>query len=383
MDDFEFKPLTEGLGFHRKAEKPSGKVEPRAPRFSEDIFASPKKESKESTQIYRRNSRDLDGISLRSDVEDDFLSRESTPAFSTPSFSASRSGSKSISDLIASLPPSLSPSIDFLNDDESTAAAVAAPRPQIFQPLARAEYKADIKPDFRVNVPSSVPGSLPGLSGKSLLPQKPILPIVSQMSKAPTAPALPVPTVAGASSSNSPYRERLDESFARAFPRLESNTEKRTNTFAESRSGAQAIEGYAALPLHVGAAVLDTMVVTGMSTFLMVFIVLITHVNLWGLMTNPQTDGSTVAHLVLLFVAVLNIYLLTARSFFSCSLGEWAFDLQVGTDADQKRLIYPLQVAGRTLALTFTGLIVLPILSKLFNRDLLKPITGLQLYHKT
>ncbi|RYG58242.1 hypothetical protein EON80_27370, partial [bacterium] len=86
--------------------------------------------------------------------------------------------------------------------------------------------------------------------------------------------------------------------------------------------------------------------------------------------------------LAMLFVAVLQMYMLTARSFFGASLGEWAFDLQVGTDDQQRSAVYPLQVAWRTLLMTFTGFIVLPLLSLVFNRDLAQPLTGLALIRR-
>ena len=100
------------------------------------------------------------------------------------------------------------------------------------------------------------------------------------------------------------------------------------------------------------------------------------------MLSNAKTDGATQLHLGLLFLAVLQMYMLTARAFFGATLGEWAFELQMGTDKDQQRGIYPVQVMLRSLIMTFTGLILIPLLSFAFNRDLAKYLTGLQLYRR-
>ena len=173
----------------------------------------------------------------------------------------------------------------------------------------------------------------------------------------------------------SPYRERMDEGLARAFPHVERVTEKRTRPLAM-------FEGLQPVAAHWGAGIVDGMVVAGMSVVLLVCILLITRVNLMGLLTNAQTDGPTQIHLALLFISVLQLYLLTARSFLGASLGEWAFELQLGTDEDHRRMIYPLQVAWRSMLMTITGFIVLPLISTLVGRDLAKFATGLQLYRR-
>jgi hypothetical protein len=86
--------------------------------------------------------------------------------------------------------------------------------------------------------------------------------------------------------------------------------------------------------------------------------------------------------LALLFVSVLQLYMLTARSFFGASLGEWAFDLQLGTDEEQQKTFFPLLSALRTLVITFTGFVILPIISLLAKRDITRHIGGLQLYRR-
>lgn len=339
-DEFEFKPLTEGLGFHKKTEKI--KSEMKATRLGTHV-----EPDAPTSRIGQRDGRNLSNP-LSSETENDLLGRD-----------IARPASKSISELIASLPPSM----DFIGDKptdsltspmptiEPNLDLPEGPRPQIFQPFAREDFKAAPKP-------------------------------------APLAATLPVPgskaVKTSATPSSSPYSERLNESFNRAFPqpgrRPTPNKETRQSERRAAIEAPKAPAGLEAVPAHFGAGFLDGMVVTGMSTILLVAIVAITQVNLWALLSNARTDGPTQVHIALLFIACLQLYLLTARSFFGASLGEWAFDLQLGTNQQQMDNFYPMRVAWRSLIMTLTGFVFLPALSLVFRRDLTRFLCGLQLY---
>jgi hypothetical protein len=399
FDDFEFKPLTEGLGFHKKADKinsglsaaatsgRSKKTDTRANRFEEELGASA-----------NRNS-------LNSEVENELLGRETArdggrDGGRDSDRHAGQRSTTNISDLIASLPPSL----DFIGGKEERSAKpmpsiepnLSVPegaRPQIFQPFAREDFKAGIsqttpkatsknQSHFAATPAPTVGAALSAATGalSAKLPQP--------GSKAITPPASA--TASGiAAKVPSAYRERLNESFARAFPHADRKGETNKSTAKETaretakrKAMATQISGLEPVAANLGAGIIDAMVVTGMSSLLLVAIVGITHVNLYGLLTNVRTDGPTQVHLALLFLACLQLYSLTARSFFGASLGEWAFDLQLGSQDDQARAVYPLQVAWRTIFVTLTGLVVVPVLSLIFRRDLSRYVTGLQLYFR-
>jgi hypothetical protein len=356
MDEFEFKPLTDGLGFHKKAEQiksdikssfakststPSVPEPPPRSFFSTTTSATTSGAT--SVRTSPKSTPDSD-FGLRLDTESELLGRE-----------APKSASRSISDLIASLPPSL----DFLENKESTPSASMAKdfdsrssrRPQIFQPLNSQLSSRS----------SSTPATLTAAGAAA-----------TTTLGVPSAPAIPAPSA---------YSDRLNEGLSKAFPRME-----KAKTRAKTSNTVQAVategETLKAIPAHLMTGVLDAMVVTGVSTLLLVCILAITHVNLTGLLTNAVTDGPTQVHIALLFISGLQLYLLTARSFFGASLGEWAFDVQLGTDHDQKLPVYPLLVAWRTILVTMTGFVVLPILSLIFRRDLAKILTGLQTYQR-
>jgi hypothetical protein len=376
FEEFEFKPLTDGLGFHKKAEK-----------IKTDIRSSGLAQEKTARTI-PESPRSLMNSSASNEI--------------------ARPATKSISDLIAQLPPSL----DFLEEKPAAAAPLAqsltqplgtslgasslggsagmskklefeealSARPQIFQPLARDEYKAPTS-TISASTSSSTISPMSTASGSAT---------AGAMSGATGGLSFPTPgtkastnfgDAAAKPQAASPYRERIDESLARAFPHMEkaSKKSKSTDVAKDSEAGLQGLEAVPAAPV---AAFLDAMVAAGISTIALVSILAITHINLMGLLNNAQTDLPTQIHLVALFIAVLQMYMLVARAFFGASLGEWAFDLQLGSARDQKRVMYPLLVAWRSILVTATGLIILPVASLIARRDLIKYLTGLQLYRR-
>ena len=175
--------------------------------------------------------------------------------------------------------------------------------------------------------------------------------------------------------SPSPYREKLNESYARAFP----HSQKSKVQEPEIETNA---EGLIPVPANFAAAFIDAMVVAGIATVFLVCILTITKINLIGLLTNARTDSATHMHLAMLTLAVMQMYMLVARAFFGATLGEWAFEMQLGTDAQQRKPWYPLQVIWRTLVTTMTGLVVLPLMSFGLGRDVAKYFTGVQLYRR-
>ncbi len=188
----------------------------------------------------------------------------------------------------------------------------------------------------------------------------------------PMVAATPAPTVSGFRQTE--FQARLEESFAKAFPQT-------TVRKAKINAANTAIHGAKLSPIagSISSAVVDALTVVGMSILCLVILLTITEANLFGLLTNAQTDKVTQANLALLFLSTLQLYMLVARSFFGMTLGEWAFDAQLGTPADQAKPLYPIRVALRTLIATATGFL-LPLISIIAQRDILRPLTGLQLF---
>ena len=320
FEEFEFKPLTEGLGFHKKAEQI--KADRDGSRLAHDRVARTIPDRPPVTSSPSPPAKNA-GTTFTGTLS-------AANAMPTPA-------SDSISKIMATLPPSFgSPGLDFLED---------APTKKL----------------------TPVPGALAG--------------------GVPAAPAY----------KNAEFQSRLEESFAKAFPksavraRGEAELPKEPKgIFGKTRVRANAAtiktpvktvagEMLFTRPSSIPSAIVDGLAVLGISVLCLVIILLMTKADLVGLLTNAQTDGAAQLHLGILYVVMLQLYMLVCRSFVGATLGEWSFDTQLGTNEDQQQAAYPLKVVGRTLIMTATAF-VLPIVSYLMDRDLLEPITGLALY---
>lgn len=139
------------------------------------------------------------------------------------------------------------------------------------------------------------------------------------------------------------------------------------------------IPGVFSLP----AAFLDAASVLGMTMIFLVPLLMVTEVNLISVLTHAKVDLTTQMSLVVLYLAVMEIYVVLTRSFFGRTLGEWTFDYQLGSEADQKRGTYPLRVIWRSFVIALTGFIVLPLLSSLVRKDLTSYLCGVEVYKKS
>ena len=137
-----------------------------------------------------------------------------------------------------------------------------------------------------------------------------------------------------------------------------------------------------AASLSLPSAFLDFVIVLALSIVFLVALLTITKVDLNMVLKNLNQDLMTQVSLGLMFVAIMQMYVVISRSFFGRTLGEWTFDMQIGQDQEQKAEAYPLKIALRSLLTTFTGLIVLPLASLIVRRDLAGSISGARLYRQ-
>ncbi len=134
--------------------------------------------------------------------------------------------------------------------------------------------------------------------------------------------------------------------------------------------------------ISLESALLDLIIVTGLALVFMVALLMITKVDLNIVFKNLNTDMMTQISLGVLFLAVMQMYVVISRSFFGRTLGEWTFDLQIGEDEQQRMEIYPVKIAARSALVTATGLILLPLISSIIGRDVAGQITGVKLYRQ-
>ncbi len=136
-------------------------------------------------------------------------------------------------------------------------------------------------------------------------------------------------------------------------------------------------------PLSLSAAFLDFVMVVALSLIFLVMLLSVTKVEILSIAFNLQSDLATQVSLLVLFIAIIQMYVVVTRSFFGRTLGEWTFDYQLGNDQQQKSGWYPLLVTWRSLLMVLTGLVVLPILSVIVRRDLPAYFCGLHLYRRS
>ncbi len=134
--------------------------------------------------------------------------------------------------------------------------------------------------------------------------------------------------------------------------------------------------------MSLESALLDLIIVTGLALVFMVALLMVTKVDLNIVYKNLSTDVMTQISLGVLFLAVMQMYVVISRSFFGRTLGEWTFDLQIGEDEQQAKESYPIQVAFRSLLTTATGLVLLPLISVILGRDIAGQVTGVKLYRQ-
>lgn len=130
------------------------------------------------------------------------------------------------------------------------------------------------------------------------------------------------------------------------------------------------------------AALLDLIIVTALALVFLVALLTVTKVDLNTVLRNISADLMTQISLGVLFISVMQMYVVIARAFFGRTLGEWTFDLQVGEDEEQTLESYPLRVVGRSMLTTLTGLILLPLISMIVGRDIAGQISGARLYRQ-
>ena len=134
--------------------------------------------------------------------------------------------------------------------------------------------------------------------------------------------------------------------------------------------------------ISVASAALDLMVVTAFALIFLVALLTVTKVNLNAVLANLNRDAWTQVSLGVLFIAVMQMYVVISRAFFGATLGEWTFDLQIGHDEEQAQESYPLKVAFRSVINVLTGIVLLPLVSALVGRDIAGQISGVKLYRQ-
>ncbi|MBC7456681.1 MAG: RDD family protein, partial [Bdellovibrionaceae bacterium] len=74
------------------------------------------------------------------------------------------------------------------------------------------------------------------------------------------------------------------------------------------------------------------------------------------------------------------IYFIFFRVFLGATIGEWSCGIRIGQPNERMKSSYAFKVIFRVLLITGTGILVLPLLSLIFKKDLAGQITKASLY---
>jgi hypothetical protein len=129
----------------------------------------------------------------------------------------------------------------------------------------------------------------------------------------------------------------------------------------------------------IPAILFDAIVVIGLSSLFAFVVLLVAKVDPLNIIYMIGRDTMTLVSIGVLVFSVTQLYMIVSRSFFGSTLGEWAFDTELGSRSDQASAWYPIQVVVRTLSQVFTGFIFFPMVAALSGVDLAGKISGLRL----
>lgn len=132
----------------------------------------------------------------------------------------------------------------------------------------------------------------------------------------------------------------------------------------------------------LSAALLDGMLITATTLLCLIILLVVTRVDLFANLYNPDSQGLIYMSLVALVAGVAWIYLVGNRVFLGFTPGEWVFDQRLGRPEQTGTAVYALSAILRSTVIIATGFILFPLFSFLFNRDLLGKLTGAELMKK-
>lgn len=133
------------------------------------------------------------------------------------------------------------------------------------------------------------------------------------------------------------------------------------------------------VPVVLPAILFDAIVVMGLTSLFAFVVLLVAKVDPLAIIYMAGRDSMTIVSLGILLFSVTELYMIIARSFFGSTLGEWAFDTELGSRTQQLSALYPLQVVARTFINFITGFIFFPAVAAISGVDLAAKISGLKL----
>ncbi len=364
FDEFEFKPLTEGLGFHKK----------------EVLLKDEELRKKDNFKL--NNSADpFLATEARNNME---FKTNFEPSLELD-FAPAKSKLNEVDELLQKFP-----SLDAKNKTQAS-----KPNVLVHEPLARTDLKAKATEsiesklaDFNLKTESKTSTATEKLD--SISPIKPKLNIEDlkreldvkkKANEAKTSNAKVDFKMDNVEIAN-PVLAKAPAAALDLKAKVETKSESKTTTTTKLNTQVATAKNLKTARVNFLATALDSIVVFGFINIFIAILLIVTEVDVYTILNKTSSDIVTQFSVALLAFAALELYMVVSRSFFGMSLGEWALDLQLGTKEQQLQASYPIKVAWRSFINLATGLVLLPLLSFIFNRDLAYYVSGLELYER-
>lgn len=139
---------------------------------------------------------------------------------------------------------------------------------------------------------------------------------------------------------------------------------------------------YKTLKTNMTAAVFDAVVVLTLTILFLVAMISITKVDLVALIFNDRTQLTVQGGLIVMYLSILQLYMVMSRLIGGSTLGEWAFDVYLAEKDHRMSLSFIFRILTRSMLSMATGFIVLPLLSLIFRKDIAGQLTGTRLYQQ-
>ncbi len=139
---------------------------------------------------------------------------------------------------------------------------------------------------------------------------------------------------------------------------------------------------YVSTGWDLSASLLDGMLIFALSLLCMIVLLLVTQVDLFANLAEPDQEYYLYFGLLGLFSAMAWIYLVSTRVFLGYTPGEWVFDQRLGLPEQMNDWTYGAKVALRSLIMLATGYFILPLISMILNKDFVGKLMNLELVRK-
>ena len=361
-NQFHFKPLDRGLGFDKNANSanttdrsltpPTGRPEAKRFFIEKSSAKSSQKTVPEKLELEAKNEEPAKKP-YSSSMSQDFLPKRPAPRPPSPiHFNSMNQGSQnSISRSLKKMLDSLPPTFDFKEDK-------------------RAKRHKNRTKDFHFSDPS--------INGSAYQSQKTIgLETLNQSPWARENNRGRLPGTANGLEQNNPpvFDVTLGNSLSKAFP-----TEESLKPFHHQM--IEPVPRYREMSSNFASGIIDSMVLLALSSLFVISLVFITRVDVLAMLANSKMRIPTLFDLGLLYMGVTLLYYMLSRGLFGSTLGDWAFDVQLGSDKERNHHFYPFQVVFRTLVIMTTGVLTIPLVSLGFGKDIAYYFSGLKLYNR-